>query len=147
MMTSKLTGLGLAGLAALAIAGCAATPRPGPLVISQQCADLTFPIYFNRLSAKLTGPALQVIADAGRASQGCTVASVSVVGLSGGKDPHHRLLDLSSKRATMVAKALTSAGLPAPRFDVTAIANGHGPEDSSHEPLQRRTEVIIQFAH
>ena len=43
-MTSKLTGLGLAGLAALAIAGCAATPRPGPLVISQQCADLDFPV-------------------------------------------------------------------------------------------------------
>lgn len=143
----KKTLFGL-GCVALALAGCAATPKPRPLVISQQCADLDFPVYFNRFSAKLTGPALQVVADAGKAAQGCTVASVSVTGLSGGRpDGKASLLDLSSKRASAVAKALTNAGLPAPRFDVTAIASPTPAGADSREPLQRRAEVMIQFAH
>jgi peptidoglycan-associated lipoprotein len=146
-MHKTLIGLGFAALA-LTLVGCAATPRPRALVISQQCADLDFPVYFNRFSAKLSGPALQVIADAGKAAQGCTVANVSVTGLSGGRpDGKRNLLDLSSKRATAVAKALTNAGLPAPRFDVTAVATTTPAGADSREPLQRRAEVVIQFAH
>lgn len=137
-----------AALLALSIAGCATTPpKPRQLVISQTCADLDFPIYFEHLSAHLTHTAEMVVADAGRAAKACTVASVSVVGLSGGKDPHHALLDLSAKRASAVAKALEQAGLPEPKFDVQAEATGEGPADPSREPMQRRAEVIIKFAH
>src|SRR4051812_32136368 len=117
------TGIRIAitgGLGALLLAGCAATPRPGPLVISQKCADLDFPVYFERYSAKLTAPARAIIVDAGQQSDGCSVASVTVIGLAGGLDPHHKLLDLSSKRASMVAKALADAGFPQPTFNVQA---------------------------
>ena len=142
--TLILLGLAAAGLAAMA--GCASKPNPQRLVITQQCADIDFPVYFQRKSAQLTKPALMVIADAGRAAKACTVASVSVVGLSGGVDPNRQLLDISSKRASTVAKALTDAGLPAPKFEVSAVASGEGPADSQREPLQRRAEVVIQFA-
>lgn len=138
-------GLIVAGGALLA--ACASAPNPQKLVITQQCADLDFPVYFQRMSARLTKPALMVIADAGQAAKNCTVASVSVVGLSGGRDPNRQLLGLSSKRASAVAKSLTDVGLPAPRFDVTAVANGEGAADRGHEPLQRRAEVVIQFSH
>lgn len=146
-MDRTLIRLGLAMAGLTLVAGCASTPNPQRLVISQQCADLDFPVYFERFSARLTKPALQVIADAAAATKGCTVASVSVVGLSGGKDPNRKLLGVSSKRASMVAKALTDAGLPAPKFEVSAVANGEGPADPTREPLQRRAEVVIQFAH
>lgn len=133
-------------LGALLLAGCAATPRPGPLVISQKCADLDFPVYFQRFSAKLTPPARAIIADAGRQSEGCPVASVTVMGLSGGRDPNHKLLDLSSKRASMVAKALAQAGFPEPTFNVQAQAQGLSGDEGAREPMQRRAEVLIKFA-
>jgi outer membrane protein OmpA-like peptidoglycan-associated protein len=149
-MNRILIRLGQAGAATtlLAAAGCAmVSPHPKQVVISQQCTDIDFPVYFEAKSAALTKPARRVIADAGRGAKGCTVASVSVVGLSGGRSSSERLLDISSKRASTVAKALTDAGLPAPKFDVSAVANGQAPADASREPLQRRAEVIIQFAH
>lgn len=136
---------GLAG--ALGLAGCTTTPKPGPLVISQKCADLDFPVYFQRYSAQLTAPARAIIADAGRASVGCPVARVTVVGLSGGPDPHHRLLDLSSKRASTVAKALAQAGFPEPVFKVEAQAQGLTGREAAREPLQRRAEVMVNFEH
>lgn len=140
-------GAAVAVLAGLGIAGCASTPAPRPLVITQRCADLDFPVYFGRFSAKLTAPARQIVVDAGRQSQGCQVASVTVLGLAGGPDPRRRLLDLSSKRASTVAKALAQAGFPEPTFTVEAQAHGLTGDEAAREPMQRRAEVIIRFAH
>jgi outer membrane protein OmpA-like peptidoglycan-associated protein len=149
-MSMDRTGFRIAlaagALGGLVLAGCAATPVPRALVISQKCADLDFPVYFKRFSAKLTAPARAIIVDAGRQSQGCPVASVTVLGLSGGKDPHRRLLDLSSKRASVVAKALAQAGFPEPVFKVQAEAQGLTGEEAAREPLQRRAEVVIKFS-
>lgn len=135
------------GLGMLLLAGCAATPRPKALVISQKCSDLDFPVYFERFSAKLTAPAHAIIVDAGKQSDGCPVATVTVMGLAGGHDPHRKLLDLSSKRASVVAKALAEAGFPEPTFNVQAQAQGLTGDEASREPMQRRAEVIIKFAH
>jgi outer membrane protein OmpA-like peptidoglycan-associated protein len=134
------------GLGVLLLAGCAATPKPRPLVISQKCADLDFPVYFERFSARLTAPARAIIVDAGKQSEGCPVAGVTVLGLSGGKDPNRKLLDLSSKRASVVAKALAQAGFPEPTFTVQAQAQGLTGEEASREPMQRRAEVLIKFS-
>jgi outer membrane protein OmpA-like peptidoglycan-associated protein len=144
--TAFRIGAATAVIGALGIAGFAATPRPGPLVISQKCSDLDFPVYFQRFSAKLTPPARLIIADAGQQSKGCPVASVTVVGLSGGRDPNRKLLDLSSKRASTVAKALAEAGFPEPTFKVQAEAQGLSGQEATREPLQRRAEVLIKFA-
>lgn len=145
-----MTGLRIAvagGLGMLLLAGCAATPRPGPLVISQKCSDLDFPVYFERFSAKLTAPARAIIVDAGKQSDGCQVANVTVIGLAGGRDPNRKLLDLSSKRASVVAKALADAGFPQPTFNVQAQAQGLTGDEATREPLQRRAEVVIKFSH
>lgn len=145
--TAFRIGATVAVLVALGVAGCAATPKPGPLVISQKCSDLDFPVYFQRFSAKLTPPARLIINDAGKQSEGCPVASVTVLGLAGGRDPNHKLLDLSSKRASTVAKALAQAGFPEPTFKVGAEAQGLSGEEGTREPMQRRAEVVIKFAH
>jgi outer membrane protein OmpA-like peptidoglycan-associated protein len=142
------TGIRIAmasGLGMILLAGCAATPRPGPLVISQKCADLDFPVYFQRRSAKLTAPARAIIVDAGKQSEGCPVSSVTVLGLAGGRDPNRKLLDLSSKRASAVAKALALAGFPEPTFTVQAQAQRLSGDEAAREPLQRRAEVVIKF--
>ena len=64
-----------------------------------------------------------------------------------GPDPRRRLLDLSSKRASTVAKALAQAGFPEPTFTVEAQAHGLTGDEAAREPMQRRAEVIIRFAH
>ena len=76
----------------------------------------------------------------------CKVGTVEVLGLAdagASTDP----LELSQKRATVVAQALAAAGLPAPSFDLVARgAAGSTTPSGSRSPSHRRTEVVLHAA-
>ncbi|HVY34799.1 MAG TPA: OmpA family protein [Caulobacteraceae bacterium] len=143
MQTFKLCWASAAALATVLMAGCASTPAP--LAVGS-CADADLSIYFADNSAELTGPAHDVIADAGRKAARCTVSEVEVVGLADYHGPPQPNLELSRKRAEAVALALEKAGLPTPRFEVTAAGEaGAIASPGVAEPMRRKAEVVIRY--
>ena len=139
-----ITRVGCAAILATGLlAGCASTPTP---VAVGPCADQDLSIYFADNSAELTGPARDVIADAGHRAARCTVSEVEVVGLADYRGPPQPNLELSRKRAEAVASALEKAGLPTPRFEVTAAGEaGAIASPGVAEPMHRKAEVLIRY--
>ncbi len=130
------------------LAGCAnpRVPKPIAVIAAPQCADFSFPIYFETNSDALTAPARAVLADAAARARGCAVTKVEVLGLADADGPAHRNLILSRRRAAVVAKALVGAGLPGPDFDIEALGEaGARAPDGKPDPMRRRTEVVIHM--
>ena len=130
-------------------ASCANTQKPvhlaGPPPPPVACADLNFPIYFEKGSDQLTLPARQEMTYASARVKGCTLGAVEVLGLADADGAAHRNLVLSRRRAVVVAEALAVDGLPAPTFDIEAIGkSGAMTEAGEPEPLRRKTEVVIR---
>lgn len=149
-MTRAMAMMGLG--VALGLAACAGKPKPvaaparaATPPVPQVCVDFSFPVYFETSSDRLNAAAISVINDAAQRVRGCTLGRIDVVGLAdaGGSDRVN--MTVSRRRATSVAAALASAGLPRPTFDIDAAgASGALAADGSPEPLRRRTEVVIR---
>jgi peptidoglycan-associated lipoprotein len=142
----KLSGLAL--LTAM-LAGCmhdGATP-PSPSIAAAgrpACTDVTFPIYFAEGSDELTPVAAQVIQTQAAVVRGCRIGYVNVLGLTDANGGSAQNLALSQRRAASVARALASAGLPAPKFEVSGQGESGALTDKGRPvPLRRKTEVII----
>lgn len=148
VLTAGLAGSCATPARAPAKRAAAATPRPAsPPLVTMVCADLSFPIYFETSSDRLTAAAGMVIAESAERLRGCQVSRVDVVGLADADGSANRNLALSRRRAGTVAQALAAAGLPRPAFDIDAVgAVGAVTPDGRPEPLRRRTEVIIRAA-
>lgn len=147
------TGLIIAAVATAAVAaGCASRPAPAPApqaanAIPVVCADFSFPIYFETNSDRLTAAAMQVLNDGASRVRGCRMGRIDVVGLADADGAAARNMELSRRRATVVADALAAAGLPRPVFDIDAVgAAGALTPSGRPEPLRRRTEVVIRAA-
>ncbi len=129
----------------LGLAGCASTPlKPMPVASRPACTDLVFPIYFAQGSDQLTSTAGQVIGSEAALVRGCRIGYVNVLGLTDAAGGAAQNLDLSRRRAATVAKALASAGLPAPKFEVNGAGETGALTDKGRPvPLRRKTEVVI----
>ncbi|MGC1301927.1 MAG: OmpA family protein [Caulobacteraceae bacterium] len=105
---------------------------------------MTFPIYFAEYSDQLTVSAQKVLSTVASQVRGCRIGYVSVLGLTDTKGAPADNLELSKRRANVVAAALQSAGLPAPKFEIRGIGEvgALGP-DGRPVPLHRKTEVAI----
>lgn len=145
-MRGRVIGAAAALAATATLGGCASMTSHRPLVVSHRCADVRFPIYFQPGSEKLTPEAEAVIHAQTRRVGVCTVGSVEVLGLAdagASTDP----LELSQQRATVVARALAAAGLPAPSFDLVARGTaGATTAAGSRTPIHRRAEVVLHAA-
>ncbi len=125
------------------LTACVSMPRP---LAIDPCADQAVSVYFADNSAELTDAARAVIVDAGHKAARCTVREVEVVGLADYHGPPQPNLELSRERAETVASALQKAGLPAPRFEVTAEGDaGAITSPGVAEPMRRKAEVVIRF--
>ena len=135
-----------ASLLAAALAGCQSSPRVAPMATNMRpaCTDIIFPIYFAQGSDQLTPTAEQVIGVQASAVRGCRIGYVNVLGLTDANGGSAQNLDLSRRRAAVVARALQGAGLPAPKFEVSGQGETGALTDKGHPvPLRRKTEVII----
>jgi len=112
------------------------------------CTDFFFPIYFADKSDQLSLPARALILHAGRHAHahGCEVAEVQVVGLADDNGPADARLELSRKRAHLVAEALMAAGLPPAEFQLSPLGAA-APPPRPDAPLKRRADVYIRFVH
>jgi peptidoglycan-associated lipoprotein len=139
-------GLGAVGLIGLGISGCASNgTRPAPAAkTAVVCQDVTFPIYFAEYSDQLTSGAQQVLTTVAAQVHGCRIGYVSVLGLTDSKGAAADNLELSKRRAAVVASALQNAGLPAPQFEIRGLGEAGSTTPHGHEvPLRRKTEVAI----
>jgi outer membrane protein OmpA-like peptidoglycan-associated protein len=129
----------------LTLSACAdMSPRVSRAAARATCADQTFPIYFEGGSDQLTAAARQELAYVAAQVKGCRLGEVEVLGLADADGPDARSLELSKRRAAVVAQALAASGLPAPVFDVEALGKlGSRTRSGVPAPLHRRTEVVI----
>lgn len=146
MRTLSILGLGLA----LGLGGCSSmTPSRGRIVkATPSCTDQTVQIYFEQFSAEVTKEGRAVLAAAAAQSKPCKVASVDVLGLADnvGGTPGGNL-DLSRKRAQAVTAALSSVGLPAGEFKVSAAGDsGSTTADGRSRPLRRRADIVLHLS-
>ncbi len=137
-----------------AVAGCAQVSEGvrrvtnrNAVVTAPSCQDFSFPIYFETGADRLTAAALQVIDDHAARVRACPVARVAVTGLADAEGTAAQNLELSQRRATVVAQTLASRGYPAPTFEVAAAgeAGATGPRGAA-APMRRVTQVNVRFA-
>ena len=135
----------LAGAALAACASTPLTPSASASLTRAPCADVSFPIYFAKGSDQLSDPARQAI-QAGHAQvRACQVREVDVFGLTSMDGPADQSLQLSQRRAAVVAQALADSGLPRPLFDVQGLgASGARTAKGAPAMLQRKTMVVIR---
>jgi outer membrane protein OmpA-like peptidoglycan-associated protein len=137
--------LGAAGAIGLLAAACSGAGQHGASSASAPvCQDVTFPIYFAEWSDQLTDSAKQVLVTAARQVRGCKIGYVSVIGLTDAKGTPADNLELSKRRAQVVASTLQNAGLPAPKFEVRGLGEiGSVTPHGKDVPMRRETEVVI----
>jgi len=132
--------------ACLCAAACSTDKAPigGAALGAGPCTNFSFPIYFEKNSDQLTGPAHAVLDSSGARARACKVTKVEVLGLADADGTAQHNLALSRRRAEIVAQALATYGLPRPAFDIDALGEaGARAVDGKPEPLRRRTEVVI----
>lgn len=139
------TGFKAVMLAGVVLAACAPTPKRTALVVGESsCAPISFDVYFVENQARLTDAATTAIDAATNRIRNCNVRSVKIVGLADNVGASEANLTLSQRRARAAAMALSSRGLPAPAFDVTAAGDaGAVTAGGLDEPLRRRASVVI----
>ena len=120
---------------------------PATATLGPSCAHVKFPIYFARASDVLSDPAHQAIIAGAAEVKGCRVKEVDVFGLADMDGPAGRNLELSRRRAQVVAQALAASGFPPPLFDVKGLGESNA-HTAAGAPamLQRKTLVVIQVA-
>lgn len=142
----RILVVGLAGAAALAVAGCGTTGgfTKGKPASFQACETQKVEIYFEPNSAEVNTYARQALAEAAKISKGCTVAGVDVLGLSDSVGDPDANQALSVKRATAVTGVLKKLGMRDIRI---AAAGDSGATTARGEakPLRRRTEVVFNL--
>ena len=149
MNPTQAISMALCLVGGLSLAACAnqgGGARPSSAAsASQSCADFSFPIYFETSSDALTAAAQQVVADSAARVKGCRIDKVELLGLADATGSAGANLEISRRRAAIVADALAAAGLPRPAFDVEAAGQlGAVTPGGAPEPLRRRTEVVIR---
>ncbi|WP_372706127.1 OmpA family protein [Brevundimonas sp.] len=140
----------LLAASAVALSGCGmdrAIYRTDLIAEPETCVANTFEVYFAEGEARLTEAARQAIGMTAARLQGCAIERVVVTGLSDASGGAVANQDLSERRAIAVAEAFTSAGWPAPAFEISAAgAQGATTAQGTSEPMRRRTEVFVQAA-
>jgi outer membrane protein OmpA-like peptidoglycan-associated protein len=133
------------GAAGLLITSCSNTDRHAATAAAAPvCQDVTFPVYFAEWSDQLTDTAKQVLVTAARQVRGCKIAYVSVIGLTDAKGAPADNLELSKRRAQVVASTLQNAGLPQPKFEIRGLGElGSVTPHGKDVPMRRETEVAI----
>ena len=119
----------------------------GPAPMAEACADVNFPIYFAKGPDALRDPARLAITAGAAEVKACRVREVDVFGLADADGPAGRNLDLSRRRALVVAQALAASGFPQPLFDVKGLGESNA-RTATGAPamLQRKTLVVIRVA-
>ncbi len=135
---------------AVAVSGCSMTKfmdRSDLVAEPSACTAQRFEVYFADSEARLTESARRAIGMTAAQLQGCDIRKVQVIGLADARGGAAANQSLSERRAQAVAEALTTAGWPAPAFDVGAVGDEGAETDAGvREPMRRRTEVLIDAA-
>ena len=132
---------------------CPLPPAP-PVIIEQPVASICdqgavpFVVYFEWDKSRLTDQAQAVIDQASTYTQQCGVDGVTVEGHTDTSGNAAYNVNLSSRRADVVANALVAQGVDAARISKQAMGEkglAVQTDDNVREPLNRRSEVVIRL--
>ena len=125
--STSLRLVGSLAAVALVATGCASGgPKVSPMAMANSgCADVNFPIYFAKGSDVLSDAARQAISAGAGEVKACRVSEVDVFGLADMDGPASQNLELSRRRAQIVAQALAGSGFPQPLFDVKGLGESN----------------------
>jgi hypothetical protein len=129
---------------AVLLAPIAYAQQPAPL--SGETAPGQFMIFFDTDRATLTPEGVQVVAQAAEAYRQTGAARITVTGHTDTVGSAAYNLQLSERRADMVANELIRQGVPA--TDITTIGRGEEDllvptADGVDEPRNRRVEIVV----
>ena len=124
-------------------------PPPAPVQQTMTPDPLDFVVYFELDKANLSSNAQDIIAQAADEALGHEISSVKVEGHTdtSGTSAHNQ--ELSERRAANVRGALESQGVPGSLINVDAYGESRPATttgDGVREPLNRRSEVTIEYA-
>jgi outer membrane protein OmpA-like peptidoglycan-associated protein len=139
----------LAGLLLSALLGPAAYAQQASPPLSATPGEIepgTFVVFFDTNRATLTPADVQVVAQAAEAYRQTGTAQVVVTGHTDTTGSAAYNLELSERRATMVADELIRQGVPA--TDITTVGRGEEDllvptADGVSEPRNRRVEIVV----
>ncbi|MEI9964027.1 MAG: OmpA family protein [Caulobacteraceae bacterium] len=136
-------GVAFAVLAAAALSGCASVDRLRVRGVSP-CRTTTATLYFDAGADDLSPPAQAVVAATAHQLKGCRVQELQLLGLADPAGVPQTNLELSQRRAEHVLAAFVKAGLPVPKYTLTAAgANGSVTASGEVEPVRRRVDVNV----
>ena len=126
--------LSAAGMAALALGGCANMRHMG----ASPCRDTTVTVYFQEGADSVPDIGRQVIAATAHRLKSCPVTELRLLGLADAAGTPADNLDLSKRRAESVLNAFVQEGLPIPHYTLVA-AGERGSVAPGAEVLSVRT--------
>jgi hypothetical protein len=133
-------------LSILVVSGAAAQQSSAPLMTVAQAEPGEFVVFFDTDEATLTPEGAQVVAQAAEAYQETGDARIVVTGHTDTAGSADYNLELSLRRAEMVAAELRRQGVPA--TDITTLGRGEedllvATADGVSEPRNRRVEIVV----
>jgi hypothetical protein len=134
----------LVGLMLAALSAPSAYAQQPP--VSRQVEPGEYIVYFNTDQATLTPDGMRVVAEAADAYQQTGGARVVATGHTDTTGPADHNLELSLRRAEVVANELIRQGVPA--TDITTLGRGEEDllvptADGVNEPRNRRVEIVV----
>jgi peptidoglycan-associated lipoprotein len=144
MMARKHWIFAAAGVAALALSGCAGVSHVRDMAWSPCRHDTTVTLYFDTGQDTVTDIGQQIVTATARRLRACTVKEIRLVGLADASGAAQANLDLSKRRADNVLHAFVVAGLPVPKYSLVAAGDkGAVNAQGAAEPVRRRVDVVV----
>ena len=143
MIRSSVLTLAAAGAALIGLQACSSVDRMRGWMGSP-CHDTTVSLYFDTGSDAVPDLGLQIVGATAKRLRQCRVREIRLLGLADSSGSPEANLDLSKRRADHVLDAFVSAGLPVPKYTLTAAGDkGAVTAKGAIEPVRRRVDVTV----
>jgi len=140
-MNTKLISV----LALLTLSACATGPQTSASFGPAACYERSFEIYFERFEDQLNAPAREAIDTVQGQLRGCRIDSVRVLGLAGAAGDTQDNLDLSARRALVIADYMErERGWSRSNFVTLAAGEaGATTPEGLNQPMRRVARISV----
>jgi outer membrane protein OmpA-like peptidoglycan-associated protein len=129
---------------ALAASACSTAPASTPAAADASfCTSGSFDIYFSEWDASLSEASREMLATAQKKYDGCVIEHVRIVGMADASGDYNANMEISDRRARVVADALNRGGWPSSTFDVRSAGQEGATVDGVEQPMRRLARVTV----
>lgn len=137
----------LAAPLACLLAACA-SPDPAVKtaaapVDASSCHSGSFDIYFGEWDASLSDASREMLATAQKKFAGCVIENVRIVGMADASGDYNSNMEISDRRARVVADALNEGGWPKSKLELRSAGEEGATVDGVQQPMRRLARVTV----